>query len=124
WERRPSEAATDTLCVLQKDPIRRTVSCWRSSAKGVRWADRELRKIVCRLSREKTAVFAPKISCGRIWSTGAGMKLAIAPSMSCYPNEQLTPFSACRSFYRHLGWREKLLFRNGAATSNCFRCSD
>jgi hypothetical protein len=40
------------------------ISFGGSSAEGERWAERELRKTVCRLSWDKVGVHSPKIYCG------------------------------------------------------------
>jgi len=51
-------ASTDGYIVLPPIPF------WGSSAEGERWAERELRKIVCRLSWDKVGVHSPTIYCG------------------------------------------------------------
>ncbi len=48
-------APTDGFIVLPP------ISIWGSSVEGERWAERELRKIVCRLSGDKVDVHPPKI---------------------------------------------------------------
>ena len=62
-------AAADGQCVAVGAPtdgyiVLPPIWLWGASAKGDRWAKRELREIVCRLSWEKVGVYSPKIYCG------------------------------------------------------------